>query len=68
MDVCFRRSPVFWGNMDGHFFLGAFLLEKFLLDFLEICKTPRRRICLSLGHPLGNLEGVRLLGLLREKK
>ena len=28
------------GNMDGRFFLGAFLLEEFLLDPLEICKCP----------------------------
>jgi len=29
---------------------------------------PRRRVSLSLGPLLGNLDGVRLLGLLREKK
>ena len=29
------------GNMDGRFFLGAFLLEEFfLLGPLEICKCP----------------------------
>jgi len=28
------------GNMDGRFFLGAFLLEEFLLGLLEICKCP----------------------------
>jgi len=28
------------GNMDGPFFLGAFLLEDFLLGLLEICKCP----------------------------
>jgi len=56
------------GNMDGRFFLGASLLEKFLLGTLEMCKMPCRRVFLSTGAPLGNLEGVRLLGLLREKK
>ena len=56
------------GNMDGRFFLGASLLEKFLLGTLEMCKMPCRRVFLSIGAPLGNLEGVRLLGLLREKK
>jgi len=28
------------GNMDGLFFLGAFLLEEFLLGLLEIHKCP----------------------------
>jgi len=28
------------GNMDGHFFLGALLLEKFLLGPLQINKCP----------------------------
>jgi len=28
------------GNMDGNFFLRAFLLEEFLLGLLEICKCP----------------------------
>ena len=56
------------GNMDGPFFLGAFLLEEFLLVPLEICKMPCRQVSLSVRAPLGHLEGVRLLGLLREKK
>ena len=28
------------GNMDGRFFLRAFLLEEFLLGLLGICKCP----------------------------
>jgi len=28
------------GNMDGRFFLGAFLLDEFLLGHLEIRKCP----------------------------
>ena len=40
------------GNMDGLFFLMA-LLEEFLLGLLEICK----RVFLSIGAPLANLEG-----------
>jgi len=28
------------GNVDGCFFLTAFLLEEFLLGLLEICKCP----------------------------
>jgi len=46
------------GNMDGRFFLRAFLLEEFLLW----------RVFLSIGALLANLEGVHLRGLLREKK
>ena len=56
------------GNMDGRFFLGAFLLKEFWLGPLDICKMPCRRLSLSIGAMLGNLEGVRLLGLLGEKK
>jgi len=41
------------GNMDGPFFLGAFLLEEFLVGPLEICKMPGRRVSLSIGAPLG---------------
>jgi len=56
------------GNMDGRSFLGAFLLEEFLFGPLKICKMPCRQVSLSIGAPLENLEGVRLLGLLRGKK
>ena len=28
------------GNMNGRFFLGAFLLEEFLIGLSEICKCP----------------------------
>ena len=65
--ISFHRGPAF-GNMNGRFFLGAFLLEEFLLGHLEICKIPCRKVSLSIGALLGNLEGVCLLGLLREKK
>jgi len=30
------------GNTEGRFFLGAFLLEEFLLGPLEMCKMPCR--------------------------
>jgi len=39
IDVCFRRSPVL-GNMDGRFFLGAFLLEEFYKVFERYTKCP----------------------------
>ena len=56
------------GNKDGRFFLGAFLLAQFLLGPLEIYKMPCRRLSLSIGAPLWNLERVRLLGILSGKK
>jgi len=34
--------------------------------FLERCRMPSKRASLFIGALLGNLEGVRLLGLLRE--
>jgi len=43
MGVYFHWGPLL-GNMDGRFFLGAFLLEEFLLGPLEICKMPCRRV------------------------
>ena len=67
MGVYFHRGRYF-GNMDWRFFLGAFLLEEFLLGPLEICRMPCGRVFLSIAAPLGNLEGVRLPGLLRENK
>jgi len=33
-----------------------------------ICKMPCKRASFSIGASLGNLEGVRLPGCLREKK
>jgi hypothetical protein len=44
------------GNMDGHFFLRAFLLEEILLGLLQICKCPVDKN-LSIGAPLANLFG-----------
>jgi len=35
MGVYFHRGSVLGGNMDGRFFLGAFLLEEFLLGFVK---------------------------------
>ena len=35
-------------------------------EIFEVCKMPCRRASLSIGALLGNLEGVRLPGLLRE--
>jgi hypothetical protein len=55
------------GNTVGHFFLRVFLLRGIFMRFLK-CKMPCKRVSLSIGALLGNLERVRLLGFLREKK
>jgi len=52
--------------MDGRFFLGAFLKGILIRSFRDT-HMPCRRVSLSIGALLGNLEGVFLLGLLREK-
>jgi len=49
-------APVL-GNMDGRFFLGAFLLEEFFIRSFRDMQMPCR-VSLSRGAPLGNLEGV----------
>jgi len=52
MGVYFRRGPFFRRDMDGLFFLGFLLLEKFLLGFfpLQMCNMPRNRVSLLRGH------------------
>jgi hypothetical protein len=42
--------------------------EIFYEEFERYVKSPCKRAALSIGTLLGNLEGVRLLGLLREKE
>ena len=55
------------GNMDGRFFIGAFFKGILIRSFRDM-HMPCRWVSLSIGAPLGNLEGVLFLGLLREKK
>jgi hypothetical protein len=47
---------------------GSFTGESERWGFWEICKMPCKRASFAIGALLGNLEGVRLPGLLREKK
>ena len=47
---------------------GSFAGETQKWDFWEICKMSCKRASLSTGTLLGDLEGVRLPGLLREMK
>jgi hypothetical protein len=57
-----RSFPRAFERRDKFLYLGKF--------FYEVCvkKRPCKRAALSIGALLGKLEGVRLLGLLREKE
>ena len=57
MGVCFCRGPAFWEHGWVLLSWGA-----------STGQMPCRRVSLSIGALLGYLEGVCLLGLLREKK
>ena len=52
------------GNMEGCSFLRAFEIKRYIKRYV---KMPCKWISLSTGAPLGNMEGIRLPGLLREK-
>ena len=67
MGVYFHRGPAF-GEHGWAFLSWAFLLEKFLLGPLEICRMACRRVPLSKAAQLVNLERVCFLGFFREKK
>jgi len=60
-------APVL-GNTDGRFFLGAFLLEEFLLGPLETCKMPCRQVSLSIGALLGEPGGGSFAGTFERKE
>jgi len=55
MGVCLYR---------GHSFLRAFEIKRYIKR--EV-KMPTKQVTLSIGAPLGNLEGIGLLGLLKRK-
>jgi len=65
MGICFHRSSTF--GEYGWAFLSWGLRGIFITSFRDT-KMACRRVSLSIGAPLRNLQGVRLLGLLREKK
>jgi hypothetical protein len=54
------------GNMEGRFFLRAFLYRGNFMRLSRDMQMPRKSVSLSIGVLLGNLEGVCLPGLLRE--
>jgi hypothetical protein len=56
------------GNMEGCFFLRTFLYRGNFMRFSRDMKIPCQWVSLSIGALLGNLEGVHLAGILRERK
>jgi hypothetical protein len=52
------------GNMEGCSFLRAFEIKRYIK---RAVKMPYKRVFLSIGAPLGNLEGIRLPGLLEKR-
>jgi hypothetical protein len=54
--------------MEGRFFLTDFLFGGIFMRFLRDMQMPCKRISLSIGALLGNLEGVCLPGFLKKKK
>jgi hypothetical protein len=52
------------GNMEGRSCLRAFEIKRYIKSYI---KMPCRRVSLSIGAPLGNLEGICLPGLLGRK-
>ena len=52
------------GNVEGRSILRAFEIKRYIKRDV---KMPCRRVSLSIGTPLGNLEWIRLPGLLGTK-
>jgi len=52
------------GNMEGRSFLRAFEIKRYIKRYV---KMPCNLMSLSIGVPLGDLEEIRLPGLLRER-
>ena len=67
MGVYFHRGPTF-GEYGWAFLSWGLLIRGIFIRSFRDMELPCRRESHSIGAPLGNLEGVRLLGLLREKK
>jgi hypothetical protein len=63
MGVCFHTGPL-WGNVEGRSFLRAFEIKRYIMRYV---KMPCKRVSLSIGAPLGDLEGIRFPGLFERK-
>jgi hypothetical protein len=53
------------GNMEGRTYLRPFEIKRYIKRYVKI---PCKWVSLSIGAPLGNLVGIRLLGLFGEKR
>jgi hypothetical protein len=53
------------GNMEGCCFLRAFEIKRYINRYV---KMPCKQVSLSIGAPLGNLEGIHLVGLFEKKE
>jgi hypothetical protein len=58
-------GALFLGNMEGRYFLRPFAIKRYIKRYVKI---PCKRVSLSIGALLGNLEGICLLGLFGEKR
>ena len=67
MGVYFHRGSTY-GEHGWVFLSWGLLIRGIFIRSFRDTQMPCRRVSLSIGAPLGNLEGVRLLGSLREKK
>jgi hypothetical protein len=56
MGVCFQTGPAL-GNMEGCSFLKAFKIKRCIKRYV---KMPCMQVSLSIGAPVGNLEGIHL--------
>jgi hypothetical protein len=53
------------GNMEGRSFLRAFEIKRYIKRYVNM---PYKQLSLSIGAPLGKLEGVCLPGLCERKR
>jgi hypothetical protein len=65
MGGCFNWGPAFGEHGAVRFFLTAFLFSIIFMGFSREMQMPYKWVLLSIGTLLGNLEGVRLPGILR---
>jgi len=63
MGVCFHRGLLL-ENMEGRCLCRAFEIMRYIKRDV---KMPCKWVSLSIGALLGNLEGIRLLGLFERK-
>jgi hypothetical protein len=57
-------APLLW-NMEGRCFLRDFEIKSYIKGYV---KMPCKQISLSIGAPLGNLDGIRLPGCFKRKE